>query len=292
MKYYSLGLFGGFVLGLCLFFVSSSFAVMEESVCDMHYRFDGLEFSEFYPEKVSYMQGDAVRFSYSIDNQFGSPLVGGDVKALVLYRGPVDVDRQEDDDVVDDFFVLHDVSIRDGDVYSGKFVWSVPESALPGFYVVNLYFPVERKFNVAGLTFMTSVPAAVTSFEVGGVDSGAFILEKAGTYLNGERYGFRMPAPQVGVDAPVEVKTRLSNPSGMDVDVVYQLFTWDDVEEELSQYRKTEMVSGSGELVYDLPGLPVGVYVARITASSGDWKSILKVRFTVKGAKARYIWAG
>jgi len=51
-------------------------------------------------------------------------------------------------------------------------------------------------------------------------------------------------------------------------------------------------VSDTEDLTYQLPSLPVGVYSARITASSGDMKSILKVRFYLKGALGRFIWAG
>ena len=273
-------------------FTATAYAAVENVACGQHYNFGTLKFTEFYPEKVAYSQGDEVNFVYTMENEFGSPLVEGDVKALVMYRGPTDVDRIEDDDIVDDFYAKTDVSIQTADKYKGSFVWKIPAKAKPGIYAVNLYFPVKKKFNIAGLTFMTSVPGATTTFEVRGVDSGNVMLEKTSTQFNGNKYGFRMPIPEVSLNAPVEIKTKLLNPGKETATITYELFGWDDVEKKLDQYTKTETVADAKDLAYSIPGLPVGVYVARITATASDWKSILKTRFFVKGSKGRFIWVG
>lgn len=76
------------------------------------------------------------------------------------------------------------------------------------------------------------------------------------------------------------------------MDVSYELYKWDDIETKLDSYTKTETVSDTKDLDYSISNLPVGVYVARITATSGDMKSILKVRFYLKGALGRFIWVG
>jgi len=101
-----------------------------------------------------------------------------------------------------------------------------------------------------------------------------------------------MPIPEVSLNAPVEIKTKLLNPGKETATITYELFGWDDVEKKLDQYTKTETVADAKDLAYSIPGLPVGVYVARITATASDWKSILKTRFFVKGSKGRFIWVG
>ena len=110
--------------------------------------------------------------------------------------------------------------------------------------------------------------------------------------FNGKRYMFRAPFPIVDPNAQISIKAKLLNTGKNNVVVTYELYKWDDLETKLDSYTKTEAVSDSKDLDYSLSNLPVGVYVARITASSGDMKSILKVRFTLKGALGRFIWVG
>ncbi|MFZ2456462.1 MAG: hypothetical protein WAX07_08295 [Candidatus Altiarchaeia archaeon] len=278
---------------LCfLCFGGSAFAVVEDVSCGENYMFDGLKFKDFYPEKVTYFQNDTVKLTYTIANEFGSPLVAGDVKVLVLYRAPYDVDRIEDDDVLDDYIVKKDVSLQSGDKYTGSFEWAIPSRAKPGVYSVNAYFPVKKKFNIAGLTFYTAVPGATTTFEVKGDTYEQILIDKNSTTFNGKRYMFRAPIPMVDANAQISITAKLLNSGKKDVNVVYELYKWDDIEARLDSYTKTETASDTKELNYALSNLPVGVYVARITASSGDMKSILKVRFYYKGALGRFIWLG
>jgi len=101
---------------------------------------------------------------------------------------------------------------------------------------------------------------------------------------------FRAPIPMADPDSQITIKTRLLNPGKKDVSVTYELYKWDDLDAKLDQYSQYKTVSDTEDLTYQLPSLPVGVYSARITASSGDMKSILKVRFYLKGALGRFIW--
>jgi len=275
-----------------LLLANAVFAAVEDAPCNESYVFDGLKYTEFYPEKISYSQNDTVRFTYRMANEFGSPLVAGDVKVLVMYRGPYNVDRTEDDDIIDDYVAQKDVSIAEGDTYTGTFEWKIPEKAKPGVYAVNLYFPVKNKFNIAGLTFYTAVPGKTTTFGVTGDSYEQILLDKNATTFNGRSYMFRAPIPMADPDSQITIKTRLLNPGKKDVSVTYELYKWDDLDAKLDQYSQYKTVSDTEDLTYQLPSLPVGVYSARITASSGDMKSILKVRFYLKGALGRFIWAG
>lgn len=279
-----------FLSVICLSCAAS--AIVEDVSCGENYNFDTLKFPDFYPEKAAYSQNDTVKVTYTLSNEFNAPLVQGDVKVLVMYRGTTDVDRIEDDDIIDDIIVQKGVNLQAGDKYTGSFEWKIPLYAKPGVYAMNAYFPVKKKFNIAGLTFMTSVPAATTSFEVKGGSYEQILLDKNATSFNGEKYLFRSPTPEAGPGSPVFITSKLLNPGKKNVDVTYELYKWDDLETKLDSYSKTETLSDSKDLAYPLGNLPAGVYVARITASSGDMKSILKVRFYVKGALGRFIWVG
>ncbi|MFZ2456003.1 MAG: hypothetical protein WAX07_05965 [Candidatus Altiarchaeia archaeon] len=82
-----------------------------------------------------------------------------------MYRGPENVDWSEDDDLVDGFFA-DAVNLQAGEKYSDRFAWAIPENTKPGVYVVSVYFPVKKKFNNAGVSFRSSVPAATTSVDI------------------------------------------------------------------------------------------------------------------------------
>jgi len=280
-----------------MFFLMQSFAsaAIEDAICNEHYIYDGLKFDELSPERAEYVQGDNATIDYAITNNFGSPLVEGAFWPVVMYWGQDLSNRAEDGDVVESLSNAPIVNIQKGDKYSGSFTWKIPKDAKPGYYVVNVYFVEDRKFDVSGLSFMTSVPAKKTSFKVTGTDSGVFMLDKASTTLNGEKYGFRVPTPEVKPNAPIEIKTKLVNPNNQKVGVYYELFSWNTLDTSnggLMDYSKDETVSDSRELTYSMPSLPVGVYVAKISAFSGEWRSVIYVRFFVKGSKAGFVWAG
>jgi hypothetical protein len=275
-----------------LFLQSVVFAVVEDVVCKENYRFNGLVFNEFFSERMEYAQGEEVSFEYIINNRFGSPLVEGDIKVLMVYEGMEVANRLEDADIVDDFFGATGINLQTGDSYRGSFSWKIPEKAKPGVYAARLYFPVKEKFNVAGITFMSSVSAKVTSFRVNGTDYSVPMLDRKQTYLNGKAYGFRDYIPGFASGTPMELKTFLSAKTGDSISVLYELFPWEDMEKRMESYTRTEEVSGSKQLVYGISALPTGVYVARITASLDDWRSIMKVRFYVPGSKARFVWLG
>ncbi len=277
-----------------LFILPCASAAVEEASCGDYYHFDGLRFMELAPEKAVYITGETVNMRYSLENDFGSPLVQGDVRVLMMYQGPSMDSRKDDADIVDDYLAEKDLNLQAGDNYSGTFIWKIPKNAKPGYYLVNAYFPVDEKFNAAGLTFMSSVPAIRTSFKVSGSPSDVCMLDKGSTTFNGNAYDFRGPLPGIKPGQSVDLRTKLINLDKDPVILAYELYKWDDTGSGIKSYARTESVSDSKDLEYQLSGLPVGVYVARITASLGErnWKSILKVRFFVQGSRARFVWVG
>jgi hypothetical protein len=286
---------GLFFLGFFLLLLSA-FAGAQSGLTDVdcydNYNFGGIVFTEFYSGKTVYAPGDVVSLKYSLVNAFQSPLPEGAVKAVVLYRGIEDVDRTEDDDVIDVFYPLTGAGVQNGGNYSSSFSWRVPGNAMPGVYVVSLYFSVDKKYNIAGVSFLTSFPAKSTTFSVSAGASNVLLLNKTETYLNGNLYMFRAPIPQVHPGSAAYLKTRLENPSGVETSVEYKLFSWDDSGEPLSGYGKSENVSGSKVLEYSVDGLSAGVYLMIISSPFKVRRFILPVRFYVAGEKPIINWAG
>ena len=279
-------------------FQGIALAVVEDVDCFQYYKFGGIEFNELYPEKVSYSPGDKVKVSYELNNLLGHPVVHGEVKAQVLYRGLKDIDRTEGDDIIDEFFVVRDLNLKANDTYSDEFEWLVPKNAKSGVYVVNLYFLVKDKFSLSGLSFMTSVPGRTTTFEVVNPNGYRISFDKNNTFINDKRYLFRASTPSFDPGTLVKIKTELLNEGEQEnIRIRYDLYLWDDIDESsrIDRFTKEETINvpkGLKSIEYALADLPAGVYVARFTATSGDTKSILKVRFLMKGVKGKIIYLG
>ncbi len=280
---------------VCVFLlIISPFASAElkDANCFDYYKFDGMKFTELFPDKAVYNQGEKVILNYKLDNQFGSPLVEGQIRAVVMYRGTEDIDRVDDDDILDIFYVKEDISMDVGDTYEGEFTWMIPKKARSGIYVVNTYYMVKSRFNIAGVSFMTPVPAKTTTFEVKADTQETLLLDKTETYLNGKKYQFRAFIPSFDAGTPVNLKTRITMPERKYVDILYELYSWDDTETKLDKYTKRETATSSKDLEYTLADLPVGVYMIKITATESDQKSILKVRFVMPGTKGKFSFLG
>jgi hypothetical protein len=273
------------------FFASSAHALLTDAICSQYYSPDGVKFNEFSSDRIEYPQGGNITLSYAIENRLG-PIAEGAVFIILQYQGPEMANRLDDGDIVGEFFSQRDLSLQKNDQFKGSVVWNVPKNARPGVYVARSFFVVKDKLSAGGLYFYSSVPAESTSFKISGLDKGVFMLERNATTINGVPYRFRAPVPKVGAGEAVKIKTRLSDGTNGAVNVTYQLFSWSDLGEEYAQYGKQEIVTDTRELNYDLPGLGAGVYMFKITASSGDWKSIIRLRFYVQGESARFAWIG
>lgn len=273
---------------------SISFAA-DDLKCEDFYKYDSIEF-ELYPEKVVYNAGDEATLHYSLQNLYNVPIIDGGVKAIILYRGKSNADREEGDDIIDQFYVKKGINLNVNDKFEGEFKWKIPSKAMEGFYVVNLYLLGGEKFDLAGLPFMTEVPAIMATFEVKNDKPITLIFDKKATYLNNELYQFRAFFPTYQPPANIKIRTTPSTNFEDSLNLKYDLYEWDDSSENLllKGYSKQETITAkkSNEVTYEINNLKDGVYVARITASYEDLKTILKVRFVVEGRKPIIVFAG
>ncbi|MBI4173425.1 MAG: hypothetical protein HY519_01780, partial [Candidatus Aenigmarchaeota archaeon] len=169
-------------------------AELAPTACFDHYKYGTEAFSDFAPEKAEYAAGDAVNVRFKITNNFEIPLVDGNVKAVVVYKGEKDASNQLGDEIVDEFFMDHPVNLQPGAAMGGKITWTSPVGLRPGVYAINAYLMQTGKFNLKGLAFSTWSPGATTTFSMAGSGSPAY-FDKAGITVNDGAYSERDIAP-------------------------------------------------------------------------------------------------
>jgi len=138
----------------------------------------------------------------------------------------------------------------------------------------------------------------MTSFEVKnqGIES-AIAFQKKGTTVNGKEYAFASPT-EVYNTGTLTVKTKLMNTGpGKIASVEMSVYEWSDLAGSPVEGRTVEKTlniaeNGAEDIVYDISNLPSGTYEVRLSAWSGDEKSIMKLRLPITGVKGRFIYMG
>ena len=268
---------------------------LEQTDCFQYYKFqNGIVFDSLNPEKIYYKPGEDVIISYNLISKMESPVVEGKVRAQIFYNHP-----EEGEIMIDEFFVAKDINIMYNEIIPQEFRWKVPKYAENGEYIVKLYFISGDMFNLAGLSFLAygppGVPGEQTTFYVENSNESTIYFSKKETYINEEKYFFGSFSP-IFDQTSFKIKTKLINiGKEKDVSIKMKIYEWDDLTEiPIERYTKTEniRVSKEKEILFDIPSLTPGTYLVKLIAESGGEKSIMKIRFSISGAKGRFIYLG
>lgn len=288
-------LFTIFIIAL----ISSCSLALYPIDCFEYYKFqDGVIFDSLNPEKVSYQPGDNVIFSYNLISKMEAPITEGRVRVQIFYN-----DEIEGETIIDEFFLNEKISMHLGDVLEKEFLWKIPPNAKSGEYIAKTYFIVGKFFNLAGLSFLAygppGAPGALTTFNVNNTyEASRIYFSKKNTYINGKKYDFGAFFPEFEREDRIKIETELVNEGRRkEVQLEIKIYEWDDVTEyPLGEYSKMEnIVLESNErkkISFELPPLKPGSYQVRFIAKSGEEKSILKVRFSIRGEMGRFIYLG
>lgn len=272
-------------------------AAVEDVDCFKYYEFQsGLVFDDLMAEKVSYSPGDEVVISYSLFSQMESPIVEGSVRVQIFYNDPI-----QGEQMIDEFFAEKGINLMYNDVVEKEFTWTVPSGAKSGEYIVKTYFIVGDFFNLAGLSILPygppGVPGEMTTFDVKSTTASRIYFSKDDTYLNDKKYEFGVPTTAYE-SVPIKIKTKLVNEGpAKQVNVKLTTYEWDDATDKaIDSYTVEKTISlganSKEEITYELPALSSATYQIKFTATTGDEKSILKLRVPITGAKGRFIYLG
>jgi len=266
--------------------------------CFDYYKFGTPFFTSTNQDKEFYNAGDTITFFYSFKNSMDFPLDRAAVRVQIFYRGLSDIDRHEGDDLIDQFYVVRDLSMKPGDVYSNQFDWKIPSNANPGVYVANFYLVNDYKYNLAGLSFLPNSPGSSTLFNVNSPSSGMFYFDKTNTYVNNVKYKFRASPPTFEPNQEITIKTAIVNygPARI-LNISYQVYKEDDLDQTyaIKSFEKIETLqldaNSTSQITYTVNNLPPDSYLFVLRASDGNQISILKIFIPVLGSKGRIIYS-
>ena len=298
------------LLSLFLFFAVLSIALASitnaEFVpgdCFAHYNFqNGLVFENFHTDKATYNPGDTIIVSYTTTSYMQAPIVQGSVKAQILFSDSTTGTQN----IIDEFFVLRDVNLQIGDSLSKEFRWSIPTDAKPGKYLVNLYFIVADRFNLAGINFIFTIPGKQTNFEVTQADEAPsqysnVYFDQAATLVNNELYPFIGFPRSYDVKESINIKTKITNDGAIkkSLAISIETYSFDEGKEQNKLESKSKQIEmtlnggESGEIEYSLEGLTPDVYLIKLIAWDGERNvAMMKIRIPVSGVKGIFNYLG
>jgi hypothetical protein len=274
---------------------SSKRVSFEEVNCFDYYLFGESFILDAIPEKQSYGAGENVTFYYKIFNPMEIPLTHASLRVQIAYKGNA-WDRPEGDDIIDEFFAVKNLNLKPKDVYEGEFEWQVPAGIKSGIYVANLYLIAEDKFNLAGISFLSNVVGYSVEFSVRGENS-MVRLNRSKIEINGNPYLFRAAKQTFSSEDQINIKAEIVNEGPpKNVEINYQVYKYDDLKEsdEIKEFGRKEKLylpsDSKSSIVFSLNNLEPEAYLVKVSATSEQQKSIVKLRVPVVGDKGRFIY--
>ena len=257
---------------------------------------NGESFSDYYKfgsvkvdlqsERASYVPGDKIRFSGTVTNTNFYPIINGELYVRIFQENKINA-QENGDYVIDEFFVLENISLMPSEKKNVNFNWNIPPSAFQGNYKLATFFTVDKKYNMSGLSFTSNVYASFCAFEIKGNNQERIIFDRNNVKFNNEPYLFRAYVPQITSKDKAEISIPLNNTYNIskDIRITYDLYYWDALSEENKVKSDSEdFVVGSHSyktVNYSLDEIDLSVYLLKITAISKTDKSIVDIRFGV-----------
>ena len=258
--------------------------------CSDYYKFQSVQVS-LGTEKDYYKPGETVHVVGEIVNKNNQPITNGNVFVRVSQKNGNYI--EEGNFIVDEFIAIKDISLQSNESIPASFDWKIPDSAPSSEYIFNYFFSVGKKFNLGGLPFSNEIIIGKATFDVV-TDQKAFIsFNRSATKVNNQKYYHIGDWPIVENNSNVVIDQPIVNSFSEDknVEVAYDVFYWDSLNgKDLLTSSKEQVIvpaNSSVDLKYTVKNVKESVYYVRITAISGDQKSIINIRFVNDVAKSR-----
>jgi len=263
--------------------------------CDDFYQFGSIT-SEIKSEKDTYKSGEEITFKGKIRNENNYPIVNGNLYVQIL-RGNKEGVLINGDHIVDEFFAQDNISLSPKGEKDVEFKWRVPANSIDGGYSMATFFTVNKKYNLAGLSFWNHTYAGFSDFKVTGLKDGVSFNRNKVT-VNGKAFELRSMSEPLPNDKPINVKVPLQNKTAkvLNLNLSYKLYYWDSLQQINLLDSKKENVSlapgASKDISYVINNSEKPVYYLTITAEGEGVKSVINVRPTTTGSQVRLNFSG
>jgi len=196
---------------------------------------------------------------------------------------------EKGDYLVDEFYVMEDVVVLEGDTSDFQVNWKIPNEVEKGDYYLLFFINSNKRFDLSGTPLANSSYAERYDFKVlNKSEKKGIVLDKNNIKISGNSYAYKMPVPVIDEDA-VSVKIPLKNldSTEQNVAVKYELFSWGQTDSLniISTKNETKSLSSNAEieLQYDLEPTDINsVYNLKVTAATSQSRSVSNVRFVIK----------
>ena len=258
--------------------------------CFDYYKFQSVQVS-LGTEKDYYKPGETVHVSGKIINENNQPITNGNVFVRVSQKNGNSL--EEGNFIVDEFVAIDDISLKANESKSASFDWTIPKSSSSSDYIFDYFFSVGKKFNLGGLPFSNEITAGTASFNVITKQKAFISFDRSKTKVNNQKYFHIGNWPIVENNSNVLIEQPIINTFKEDkkVDITYDVYYWDSLnEKDLLNSSKEQITIPSNDSVnlkYTITDINESVYYVKITAVSGDQKSIANVRFVNNVEKPR-----
>jgi len=256
--------------------------------CFQYYNFGSVDI-RIDPSRYTYQSSETMVFKGTLENKNDYPVVDGEVYVKIYRRDSGSENARNGDFQIAEFKALKGINIDSRAKKGVNFDYRLPERLAPGEYLAQFFFEVSGKYNLAGLSFHSSMPGSVTSFAVKSAAGGAVYFDKDNVKVNGKPYGFRQVSQPEQSENGITVSAPLKNPTAeaADIEIQKDIFFWDALDEKNKLNSESEKITlppnGSVDVSYAIPKPQYSVYLIRFTAKGSAGQSIIGVRPTVNG---------
>lgn len=257
--------------------------------CFDYYKFGSVQV-DVSPSVASAVSGIPITFSGKIKNLNSYLITGGEIYVKIFRKqGDQEKAMSNGNFLVDFFSVENDLNIQANEEKPIEFTWNIPNYIQSGEYQAVMFFVVNSRYNLLGLTFTDDVVGNSAEFSVIGETQGGVEFDKNSVKLNDRDYHFTAYPPRINPENSVNISTMISNATQQqqEADVTWSLYAWDSLLENKLIKKNSEKISlktgEKKELLYDTSEASEPVYLLVVESVWKDSKSILFVRFVRDG---------
>ncbi|MFH1178421.1 MAG: hypothetical protein V1711_01715, partial [bacterium] len=254
------------------------------------------------PAQFEYQAGKEAEFKGSVVNSNEYAIFDGEIYAQIFLENKKG-QSQNGDFVVEQFFLPGKLNLKAGEKLPFSFKYKIPESAQAGNYKIAFFFVIDKKYNMAGLSFLNNSYAGFTNFKVTNtIDKQTSILiDRNNIKFNGKAITQRVVMPQIGDGEKVTYDIPIQNQSNAKktVTVKETLYFWDGLNEKnkITQKEESITIDPNTSFTYSYRQNtfkePVYFLIIEAKEQGKDASSIINLRFgTSVNPRARINYSG
>lgn len=256
--------------------------------CFQYYDFGSIEMN-LDSEKGTYYSGEEIFFEGKIKNKNQYPIVDGQIYAKIFRKDSEEGAQSNGDFQIDESFLMENINLPAEGEKDVNLKYILPYNVISGEYVAHFFFTVSKKYNLAGLSFHSSMPGSTAIFEVSGNEQNGIFFDKDKVNVNGAEFNSRQTNDSFDGEKPLDISVPLLNKSDKneEVEILKEIFFWDGLNDEnrigVPTKEKISVSANSEKIITHTINKPEkSVYFLRISAVSNKGKSVINIRPTFK----------